>query len=238
MSISTDVGTQLSVDEIILSACQQCGVLSLHDGYTSPQWNKYATFGRRRLDNIIDTLPLSGVFARALRFYELTLSEGTHKYNLPSYALDVHGNAMYMDSSVTDTSKADSESLVIQKSMEEWHQLSTKSTESEPTLFAVYRYTSPLQVWFWPIPDEAGTVRFQIHTLSADTYDGDANIELRSYWVDYLTFRLAFIFATANSLPPNVCNMMRSEAERQLKLARAFANDHADDQVHVSYGRR
>ncbi|OGO01896.1 MAG: hypothetical protein A2Y72_00790 [Chloroflexi bacterium RBG_13_53_26] len=238
MTLSSDRGTELTVDEIILTAYQQCGIMSVSDGPTSPQWEGKILFARRRLDAIIDEIVTTGGCARSTEFYDLALSADTYRYDLPAYSLDVEGDGMYMDASVTDTTKAAGETAIKSVARETWHLISAKDAEGRPSLMYVHRAASPLQVWFWPIPDEAGTVRLPIRQVSTDVYEGDKTVDLRSYWTDYITFRLAYVLALANNLSIETCRELRNEAKELRKKADMYSNDHTDNQIHVSHGRR
>lgn len=238
MTLSSARGTELTVDEIILTAYQQCGIMSVSDGPASPQWEGKILFARRRLDAIIDEITTTGGCARSTEFYDLSLSEGTYRYDLPAYSLDVDGDGMYMDSTVTDTTKASGETVIKAVARETWHTLSAKDAEGRPTLLYVHRATVPLQVWFWPVPDEAGTVRLPIRRVATDTYEGDKTIDLRSYWTDYITFRLSYVLALANNLPIDLCRELRNEANSLRKRANLYSKDHTDNQIHVSHGVR
>lgn len=233
MTISASRGTQLSIDDLILTAYQQSGIVALHEGFTSPQWTDRVIFARRRLDAIIDELATSGGVARSTDFYNLTLAHGVYRYDLPSYALHVSGDGMFIDPSVLDITKADSETLVQQVSRETWHSISAKSAVGTPSIMYCHRASSPPQIWFWPIPSAGGTVRLQLYRLSADTYEGDKTVDLMDYWVEYITYRLAFALAVSQSLPAETCGMLRNESEKLLRRARMLSNDHTDNQIYV-----
>lgn len=239
MTVSSSRGIDYDIDDIVLQAFQQAAVMALTEDYTHPLWESYSSFGRKRLDAIINEIPTSGGIALATEFYDLTLSEGTYRYDLPAYTLTVNGDGKFMDSTETDTTKASSETVVKQIGRDQWHALSSKDGEGDPTLMYIHRATSPLQVWFWPIPDDANsTVRLPLHRVATSAATGSNTLELRGYWTQYLVYELAFTIALANTMPAETYRPLGDKARTLRKRAVAYSMDHTGSQIVVSHGRR
>jgi len=239
MTVSSNRGIDYDIDDIVLQAFQQCGIMGLMEGVTHPMWEAYSSFGRKRLDAIINELPTSGGIALATEFYDLTLTSDTYRYSLPAYTLAVNGDGMFMDSSVTDTTKADSESIVKQIGRDQWHALSSKDGTGDPTMVYIHRAASPIQAWFWPIPDDTGsTVRLPLHRVSTSAAAGTNTLELRGYWTQYLVYELAFTIALSQSLPAEKYRPLGDKASALRKRAVAYSMDHTGSQIMVDHGRR
>lgn len=235
MTVSSDRGNQVTVDQLILRAYKRAGQINIGQGTASPQWLEKAQFGREELDTILDELQTEGVYARSVVFYNLSLTEDTYIYSMPATALDVVGDGMYIPESETDLTKAQGETVVKQTDRETWHRNSAKNAKSRPNLFWTDRQTTPISVRLWPIPDEAGTIRFQIHQKLADTLEGDATLELLPYWDQYLIYALATVIAETSSLPAPTCSYLNKRAEQKKQRARAFANQRPGNVTHLTH---
>jgi hypothetical protein len=189
MTVSSTRGTELTVDQIVRRAWQMAGLMSINESTGSPGWTEKASFGYTLLDTILDEIQTEGVFAKQVILEDTPLTADDYTYTMNAYVLDIVGDGMYIDASETDTTKASGETLVKQIDREEWHRTSAKNASGRPTLFFFDRSLRELKLW--PIPDQAGTIRFQIHKFMSDSYEGGATLELRQYWNQYLIYALA-----------------------------------------------
>lgn len=237
MTVSSSTASRRTVDQVVMHAFQLAGLMGMEQSTTAPGWAGKSAFGRVALDSIVDHLTTYGVYARSVGFYNQSLAAGTTVYTMPATTVDVVGNASYIGADATDTAAYDGELLVEQINRDEWQGLSSKAAEGRPLKFFVDRgqtdYT--VDVRLWPIPEEAGTVRFQLQRSPADTFDGDATLDLREYWMEYIYHKLAAHLATSSSLPVERCSYLNKRAQECLDYARGFANEHVPGQMVVDH---
>lgn len=238
MTVGTTSGRQFTVGQIVARAYRYAGLLE------SSQEPKAADrrLGRDLLEDIVDALATDGVQARAMGFEEVTLTSGTYKYTLSSTALEVLDPGMYIAASETDTDKAAGETIVTLIDQREWHRYSAKDASGRPSRMYAHRVGDEPQVWFWPIPDEAGTVRLRVHLHLADVDDDNATLDLQPYWMDYIKTELAHQLAEAKSLPADKVMRLASKARESLRKCKGRANERPGIQIVVhhptGYGRR
>lgn len=197
MTIATTRGTESTIDALVTDAYHQAGLVSVE--LTPSEAQK--AYARRTLDRVLDELMTAGVQARSVVFSDHTLTSGTYKYAMASDVVDVLGEIMYLDASQTDLTKANGETVMKKITRAEWNQLSDKSATGRPSLYYVHRGADPAEVWLWPIPDEAGTIRVQEHRMPADTTVGSTTLDLLPYWYDYIVLEIGHRMALASSLP-------------------------------------
>ena len=233
MTVSTTRGTELTVNKIVENAYRMSGLMPIEEGTSGVNWNKKFSYASTLLDTILDEIETYGVYARQTVLENTPLTADDYTYTMDNYVLDIIGDGMYIDASQTDLTKASGETLVKQIRREEWHRISSKDATGRPSLFFFDR--SLLEVKIWPIPDEAGTIRFSIYKMMSDAYEGGATLELRQYWNQYLIWELAHQLATSQKIPVDRCSQLNKRAQEKLKRARAWANQHPDVQLSVGH---
>lgn len=222
MTISTSVGRERTVGDIVRLAYQSCGLLHVSQVPDASM----REFGRQKLEEILDTLQTYGATARAVSFYDLPLTADTYRYDMPGYAMDVVGEGAYISPAAgADLTKATSETVVVRKDREFWNRISAKAaTSSTPTIYYPRMDSSPMQVWLWPIPTDAGTVRFQVHRKLADADADSATVELQLFWSEYLSVALQAALARSNTLPETTIASLEDKAEKLLMRCRGQSN--------------
>jgi hypothetical protein len=238
MTVSTSVGRQRTVGQIVKLAYQSVGLL--HASQLPDTSDR--ELGRQLLESILDTLQAYGPMARAVSLYNLAVVADTYRYDLPAYAIETIGDGAWIDHTVTDLTRAPSETSLKRISRESWQSLSTKAaTSSRPSMYYTRMDTDPKQAWLWPIPSESGTVRLQIHRALADADADAASVDLENYWTEYLIAALAAALASAKSLPEATIARKRDEAQGRdgkgglLQLARAMAAQDMPNQIALDH---
>lgn len=221
MTVSTDRGTAMTIDAIVLTAYQLAGLLPV----TATLDTARGAFGRTLLNTILSEMATDGVSARWTDFYNLTLVSGTYKYSMPEYVVSVLGNGAYIDASETDITQAASEFAVTEISREEWQAIGTKSTTGWTSYY--YQHEGPsdyiTQVYLWPIPDEAATIRFQVQVQPYDSLTGSATLDLKTYWMQYIFWELGQQLAMAASLPEQRVSQLKARSRETREKARGLA---------------
>lgn len=218
MTVSSNRGTEKTIDDIVLSAYVQAGLVEESQRQNPPKWADKLAVGRDFLNSIVNALQVEGVPIRSLALYNLPITAGTYQYALPTYTLDVEGDAIFHDSSET-VLEAQEEYLVEPITMAQWQVIEDHSYQATPQYYMQYKITSPLNIFVWPIPSENGYLRLQIRRLSADSTTGSNTADLGVTWTEYLEWRLAYRLAVSNSLPRDWCQLLDGDAERiKIKL--------------------
>ena len=234
MTIASTSGRSLSITTLVLRAYQRAGLMGPEQGTSGPTWTPRFSMAVDFLQSIVDQLATEGTFARAVSFTNLTLVSGTYIYELPAGVFDVIGDGSYIEASETDITKASAETLVAQKDRETWQGITAKDATSVPTFFFVDRTVDPVQVYLWPIPDEAGTIRFQTQRILADTKPGTATVDLERFWTEFLIWELAHQLAiSANKLPHG--QYCSQQAAMHKERAKAQSNQSVASQIVLTH---
>lgn len=234
MTISTSVGREFQVGALIDTAYKLAGLLNSAQVASVQQ----KAFGRTLLETVLDGIQGEGVSARARGFEVVSLTEGEFKCSLPATVQEVIGVGMYIPASESDLDRANGETPVMSVSAEQWQTISAKGVESRPTMYYPYRAVSPVQVWLWPIPSEAGSIRFQVHRLLADVDVDTATLDLERYWDQYVLWELAHQLAAASSLPINRLGYYSAQAEKKKVYAKSMGRANSGGQLRVVHRTR
>lgn len=229
MTVNSTTTRELPISTIVLRAYQLASLAPPQQATSGAEWDAKAAMARDFLETEIDALQAEGVFARSVDFYDLSVSDGTASYTLPSTTLDLVYDGMYLPDSATT-----GETPVRPASREEYHALSDKTAEGRPHMYYLHRQAT-LTVYLYPVPNEAATITFQRHRLLADNDDGSATLDLQRYWTDYVTWALAHKLAVAAGLPVNRCGYIRSQADYKLERAKSYAHQNPNNQMVVTH---
>lgn len=223
MAIGATTSRVLNVTKICLRAYQLAGLMPPEAASSGVMWERRTAIAKDLLQTILDNLATEGVFARSVTFFNLTLVAGTFLYDLPDNVFDISGDGAYIAASETSLTQASAETPVMQKDREAWQAMSAKSAQSRPSIFFVDQQLDPPRVRLWPVPDEAGTIRFQGVRLLADVTDGNATVDLERFWQQYLMFELGSQLAiAANKLEHG--GLLAQKAMKLLERCKAAAN--------------
>lgn len=234
MTVSTSIGREFNVATIAGTAYKLAGLVNVNQLPSAAQ----VSFAQLLLDTILDGLQAEGISARATVFENVQLSPGEYKYSLSDEVLDIVGSGMYISPSETDLERANGETSLRQVSQEQWQTTSSKSASGRPSLYFVYRAGTPVQAWLWPVPDESGTVRFQVHRKLADTDAGAATLDLELYWNQFVLWELAHQLALASSLPVSRCAYFAGEAHKKKEYAKSMARPQVNNQMLLTHSVR
>ena len=232
MTVSSSTTFEFDVNDIVLQAYRLAGLLSIQESLSGIDAT-FGSHGRKTLERIVDHLATYGINANAVDLTTLSLTAGTNSYELSSSYLDVIDTATYIDASDT-ADDAEGETIIKPIPRDEWVQLPNKSAEGKPTLYYVHR-AGTLTVYFWPTPNEAGTVRLQVHRLLADVQDGNATVDLQRYWADYLIWELAHQLSMGSSVSMQRTLYLGKWATTKLKKCRSYARQRTAARVGVRH---
>jgi hypothetical protein len=191
---------------------------------------------------IIDGLATEGFMARTMEFYDLPMVAGESQYTLPDSILDVFEDAMFVPGSPTnyDTKYTTGELVCKQVDLATWQTLTTKgSISTRPTLYAAFRSGATVELRFWPVPSDAGTMRLKTVRLLGSNSDGTKQVDLHRYWFDALVWCLAYVVAVDSSMPSDKVALLLNVSEEKKKKCIAYSYEQTGTTavlVHESWG--
>lgn len=230
MTVAETRTREFSVNDLVKRAYRRAGLLNEHMLPSQQQ----AADAREELELIIDALELEGLMVRSVIMEHVVLEAGTASYTLPDHVLDVIGEAKHIRDG-EELDRASGETVIQAIPRADWQGISAKNATGLPSLYYPDRSGSQVVVHLWPIPDAAGTARFQVHRLRADNDVGLATPDVERHWGQYLVYELAHKLALSRSLPLPRCQMLAVEAARYLTKAKLKSNEHQPRQIHLTH---
>ncbi len=242
MTINAAPSTPISINTLILLAYKRAGVLPVETKLSGANMVPKLEHGRQLLDLIIDGLATDGFMARSMEFYDLPLIAGESQYTLPDSILDVYENAMFVPGEPVnhDTKHTTGELVCAQIDLATWQTLTTKgSISTRPTLYTALRSGATVELRFWPVPSEAGTMRLKTVRLLGSNADGTKQADLHRYWFDAMVWMLAHVIAVDSSMPAGKVALLKQEAEQKKVACVNYSYEHTGCQAvlcHPSWG--
>lgn len=237
MTVAATSTREFDIGELVRRGFQLAGLKSEQQAPSEED----AGLARDLLEMRIDNLQTDGVFARSVRLEYLSLTAGTYVYTLGADVLDVVDDAMYLPAGTVDQTQAQGETRIRQIRREDWQIIGTKDALGRPTLYYIYKAEAALQLWLWPIPDEAAVngipakVRLQVHRLLADNNDANATPDLQRYWAMHLIWGLAHDLSAAKSLPTDKVAYCEGMSEKYLAKCKSYSNQRGPVQMYVDH---
>lgn len=227
MSIATAPSTAPSLNDLILLAYKRAGVLPVEARLSGANMTPKLEHGRQTLNLIMDALATEGFIARTTGFHDLLLVAGEPYYTLPNDILDVHEDAMFVSTDNVDTKHTTGELVCKQIDLFKWSTLTTKgSISSRPQLYCVFRHGALVNLRFWPVPSEAGTMRLNVTRLFGSSSDGTKSADLERFWYDCLVWQLAYYIAIDSSMPSDRVGLLAGIAESKKRQCVNFSFEH------------
>jgi hypothetical protein len=217
------------VDQIIGLAFKRASLIPIQQ---SAPGGEQLAHGRQLLGVIADSLQAYGTSAWVLDFEELTLTVDEETYSLPADVLNVVDDGSYIQSGESDTNQTTGETPVTQISAAQWNSLSSKSATGNPKLYWADRSAHTLEVRVWPVPSEAGTIRFLVHRQLGSHASGNVDLDFPRYWQAFLISALAHDLASDSAMPAEKVGLLAKERDRQLDWARLYSSP--DEGVNIS----
>jgi len=237
MTVSSNRGTQVTVNQFVLDAWKLAGIVDVDASESEPQLNGKMAFGRRKLGSI---LKREGAIssARLLDWEYVTLTANTQSYMLDAGIYIVVGDGSYIDPDETSTTAPDEEDVVTQLTMPEWQTLQSKSTTGTPDSMYPHRGGSgyAIELFLYPIPDAAGTLRLVVHREMAETDSGEQTLDVKGFYNEYLMHELAAQLCLASNGSAGKLRDLRSSAATMRREARGAAVPQNDVTVDVDLG--
>ncbi len=227
----------LSINEIILLAYQQAGLLPFEATLASANMIPKLEAGRKRLDLELTALPREGFLSRTNVFHVLRIEAGINEYKLPGQFLDMSGNAMFIQGADNvEVDSSDSELFVAQLDVDAWHLQTSKAAQSpNPQFYTVLMGKEGLYIKLWPTPSEQGALRCKCTRLLAGAGDGKAAPDLQLYWQDWLVYALAGALAIGSGVKQAKCLFLLQMAEAKKASCLRYGKEHTPMQAVCTY---
>lgn len=236
MSIAASPSPPVSINALILLAWKRAGALPVEARLSGANMTPKLEHGRQTLDLIMDGLATEGFVARSTIFYDLPILAGESAYTLPDHILDAFEDAMFVPDTNPDTKYTQGELVCKQTDLSTWQLLTTKgSTSTRPQLYVAERHGAQVRLKFWPVPQDAGTMRMKVIRLLGSNADGTKSADLGRYWYDTLVWLLAWYIAVDSSMPAERVSQLASIAEQKKRACVAYSFEHTGTQAVVSY---
>ena len=220
MALGTAPSTLLTVDQLILLAYKRSSLIPIQQAAPSGEQLAHA---RQLLGVIADSLQAYGTSAWVLDFEELSLTVGEETYSMPSDVLNLVDDGSYIQAGETDNNQSTGETPVAQISAAQWNALSSKSATGNPKLYWADRSAHVVQVRVWPVPTEAGTIRFLVHRQLGSHASGNVDLDFPRYWQAFLISALAHDLASDAAMPAEKVGLLARERDGQLSWARMYS---------------
>lgn len=224
MAVSSTPSTVLTVDEYLLSAFQKAGLLPIEAeiGFDA-SWTSKAGYGRKVLNRLIEELATEGFIDHFVAFEILTLTADDGLYTLDTDILNVVDTANYIPASnAAEVEETTGETPISPMSRFQWGQLSSKSATGTPSKYFLHRNGSSLEIHFWPIPSEAGSVRLHVHRIPGSNSAGSDNVDLKRHWGTWIVHALAYEFMVDAKLPIDERATMRNDRDRAMQKIKTY----------------
>lgn len=236
MAINPSPSTPISINQLILLAYKRAGVLPVEAKLSGANMVPKLEQGRQTLDLIMDGLATEGFIARTTEFYDLGMVAGESQYTLPDSILDVFEDAMFIPSASPDTKHTTGELVCKQMDLATWQTLTTKgSISTRPQMYAAVRSGATVELRFWPVPSEAGTMRLKTVRLLGSSADGTKSPDLQRYWYDALVWLLAYYVAIDSSMPAEKIAILQAISSDKKKACVRYAFEHTGSVAMLSY---
>lgn len=207
MSINGSPYSAPLIDEVLLDAYKKAGVVPIEFGIGSDvQWAAKAAHGRRTLNRLLAAASTHRFFEYFVNLDVLELAAGTNSYTLDQDILNIVDDGSYIpESNDPEEEETTGETPVKPISAWRWNQLSSKASTGTPVHYFLERNNQndngELRLRLWPVPSEAGKIRFRTHRIPGSSTDGSDNPDFKRHWELWAVYALAYEFSQDTSMP-------------------------------------
>lgn len=240
MSINVNPSTVPLVDELVLAAYKKAGILPIEFGIGADvQWSAKAAHGRETLNRLLNFYSTHRFFEYFVNLDVLDLVAGTHSYTLDADVLNVIDDGSYIPASNgTEEEETTGETPVKPMSAFRWNQLSSKASEGTPVHYYLERNNQngngALQLRVWPVPNEAGKIRFRTHRIPGSSTDGSDNPDIKRHWELWAVYALAYELSTDTSMDRQSRIDLRADRDVAFEQLKAYdTNNTGPDVVYM-----
>lgn len=237
MAINASPAVVPTIDEVILDAYKKAAVLPIEYGIGSDvQWTARAAHGRRTLNRILAASSTERYFEYFVNLDILELTALVGVYVLDADILNIIDDGSYIPAyNDPETEETTGETPVKPISGYRWNQLSSKASRGTPVHYFIQRNNvqtaSQLTLHLWPVPSEAGKVRFRTHRIPGSSSVGSDNPDFKRHWEQWAVLALAYEFMTDSSMPLEERQLMRMDRDKAFELLKSYDTNNTPPDV-------
>lgn len=237
MAINATPATVPTIDEVVLDAYKKAGLLPIEFGIGSDvQWSSKAAHGRRTLNRLLAAHSTHRYFEYFSNLDVLDLVAGTHSYTLDADILNIIDDGSYIPASNDpEEEETTGETPVKPMSAFRWNQLSAKSSSGTPMHYFLERNnqnaSGQLQLRLWPVPSEAGKIRFRTHRIPGSSSTGSDNPDFKRHWELWAVRALAYELMVDSSMPLDACDRMKRDADEAFEVLKSYDTNNTPPDV-------
>jgi hypothetical protein len=224
MGIDVSNSTAVTIDELILDAYKKATVLPIDYGIGSDvQWAAKAAHGRRTLNRVLNSLSTHRFFEYFINLEVIDLLAGESVYTMDQEVLNIVDDGSYIPASnATETIETTGETPVKPMSGYRWNQLSGKNAQGTPVHYFIERNAAQLLLHLWPVPSEAGKIRFRVHRVPGSSSVGSNNPDFNRHWELWAVYALAYEFSTDSAMPFEDRKLLRADRDAAFEQLKAY----------------
>lgn len=240
MAINVNPSTRPLIDEVVLAAYKKAGILPIDFGIGADvQWAAKAAHGRQTLTRLINFYSTHRFFEYFVNLDVLDLVAGTHQYTLDSDILNIVDDGSYIPASNDpEEEETTGETPVKPMSAFRWNQLSSKSSTGTPVHYYLERNNQndgPLQLRLWPVPNEAGKIRFRTHRIPGSHDEGSDNPDFNRHWELWAVYALAYELSTDTSMDRQSRVDLRADRDAAFEVIKAYDSNNTPPDLVYSH---
>lgn len=237
MSINADPAEFPLIDQVILDAYKKAALLPIEYGIGSDiQWTARAAHGRRTLNRVLASFSTERYFEYFVKHEVLELTADLGVYDISPDVLNLIDDGSYIpESNGSEVEQTTGETPVKPVSGFRWNQLSAKAARGTPVHYYLERnvqnVNGGLLVHLWPVPSEAGRIRFRAHRIPGSSSTGSDNPDFKRHWEQWAVLALAYEFMTDSSMPLDERSLMRADRDRAAELLKSYDTNNTPPDV-------
>jgi hypothetical protein len=233
MAINASPSTVPTIDEVILDAFKKAGLLPIEYGIGSDaQWNAKAAHGRRTLNRLLASKSTERFFEYFVNLDVLQLVALDNQYTLDADVLNVIDDGSYIPvSNASETEQTSGETPVKPISGFRWNQLSSKESRGTPVHYFIERNAAQLVMRLWPVPSEAGKIRFRTHRIPGSSSTGSDNPDFNRHWEQWAVLALAYELMADGSMPLDERQLMRADRDLAFEQLKSYDTNNTPPDV-------
>lgn len=233
-----------TIDQVILDAYKKAAIIPIEFAVgADTQWASRSAHGRRTLNRLLASLSTERYFEYFVNLDIVQLADGVSRYTLDADILNIIDDGSYIPASNgTEEEHTTGETPVKPMSGYRWNQLSAKSSRGTPVHYFLERNPVPtlvdpnfgnyeLVVHLWPIPSEAGKIRFRTHRIPGSSSTGNHNPDFKRHWENWAVYALAYEFMTDSSMPLEERQLIRADRDRAFELLKSYDTNNTPPDV-------
>ncbi len=237
MAINATPATVPVIDDVILDAYKKAGIIPIEFAIGNDvSWTARAAHGRRTLNRLLSKFASEKFFAYFTNLDVLDLTAGQHQYSLDADILNVIDDGSYIpESNDPEEEETTGETPVKPISAFRWNQLSAKSSQGTPVHYFIERNNQnangSLVMRVWPVPNEAGKIRFRTQRIPGSSSIGSDNPDFKRHWEQWAVLALAYELMTDSSMTMDERRLVRLDRDEAYEMLKSSESDNTPPDV-------